>query len=67
MKQPPTNICPLRALAPIGATSGGPASCIEDRCAWFRVDLDPEDGTCTGECAVERIAAALTGGKAVDA
>lgn len=34
MKELPTNICPLRAIAPIGATDG-PAVCIEERCAWW--------------------------------
>ena len=34
MRELPTNICPLRAIAPIGATSG-PAVCVEERCAWW--------------------------------
>ena len=31
MKQPPTNICPLFAIA----GSSGPAVCLYDRCAWW--------------------------------
>ena len=34
MKQPPTNICPLLAIASIG-TSSGPAECIMDSCTWW--------------------------------
>ena len=32
MKQPPSNICPLFAIAGVGSV---PAECIGDRCAWF--------------------------------
>lgn len=35
MRQPPTNICPMLAIAGIGSTSNGPAVCLMDRCAWF--------------------------------
>lgn len=34
MNQPPVNVCPLLAIAGIGS-GGGPAVCIEDRCAWW--------------------------------
>lgn len=47
MRQPPTNICPLRAIASIG-TSSGPAECIEDCCAWWSAAAD--------ECAVVALA-----------
>jgi len=33
MNQPPTNICPLLAIASIGRTEGGQPTCIEDHCA----------------------------------
>lgn len=34
MRELPTNICPLLAIASIGSTSG-PAVCVKDRCALF--------------------------------
>ena len=34
MKQPPTNICPLLAIAGIGSFDS-PAVCIAERCAWW--------------------------------
>lgn len=51
MKQPPTNICPLLAIASIGSTSGGPSVCIEERCAWWSL------ADC--ECALLAIADAI--------
>ena len=42
MKQPPTNICPLLAIAGAGGTNN-PAVCIEGRCAWWDF--------CGSECA----------------
>ena len=34
MREPPTNICPLLAIAGAGGTNN-PAVCIEGRCAWW--------------------------------
>ncbi len=34
MREPPTNICPLLAIAGTG-TTGGPAVCLGERCAWW--------------------------------
>ena len=50
MKQPPTNICPLLAIASIGSTSGPPV-CVKDRCALFSL--------ADGECALLAIASAI--------
>ena len=41
MREPPTNICPLLAIASIGSTGYNPAACIQDRCAlWNYVGLE---------------------------
>lgn len=48
-------ICPVLAV-------GNPvhmAKCREDGCALFHLDVDPEDGTATGMCAIARIADSL--------
>lgn len=37
MREPPTNICPLLAIASIGSSSG-PSVCIEERCALWNYD-----------------------------
>lgn len=47
MRQPPTNICPMLAIAGIGSTSGS-AECIEDRCAWWNY--------AASECAIVSLA-----------
>jgi len=52
MKQPPTNICPLLAIASIG--SNGQPVCIKDRCALFSL--------ADGECALLAIADAIRDG-----
>lgn len=53
MRQPPTNICPMLAIAGIDSTSDGPAVCLMDRCAWW----DYADS----ECAIVSLAAKLEG------
>ena len=58
MRQMPTNFCPLRAIAAIGSSSG-PALCIEDRCAWFHIQVDTEYEEADGMCCMIRIAEAL--------
>lgn len=50
MREPPTNICPLLAIASIGSTSG-PSVCVKDRCALFSL--------ADGECALLAIADAI--------
>lgn len=50
MREPPTNICPLLAIASIGSTYG-PSVCIEERCAFWSY------GDC--ECAVHTIVDAI--------
>lgn len=35
MREPPTNICPLMAIAGIGNTSAAPPICLGSRCAWW--------------------------------
>ncbi len=35
MREPPTNICPLMAIADIGNTSAAPPVCLGSRCAWW--------------------------------
>lgn len=53
MRELPTNVCPLLAIASIG-TSSGSAICIEERCAfWSCGDL---------ECAIHAIADAIREG-----
>ncbi|MDE7261140.1 MAG: hypothetical protein K2N78_03630 [Oscillospiraceae bacterium] len=57
MRQPPTNICPLLAIAGIGGNNG-PAVCLEDCCAWW----DHLAGSCciaAGAGALQDIAASL--------
>ena len=49
------NICPLLSVGPEPSF----APCQEDRCAWFHIEVDPEDGTADGTCALESIANAL--------
>lgn len=51
MREPPTNICPILAIAGICSTSYGPAVCLEDRCALW--------GYSASECAVVGIAESL--------
>lgn len=35
MREPPTNICPLMAIAGIGNTSAPAPVCLGNRCAWW--------------------------------
>lgn len=35
MREPPTNICPLMAIANIGNTSAATPVCLGTRCAWW--------------------------------
>lgn len=49
MREPPTNICPLLAIAGTG-TTGGPAVCLGERCAWAY----------DGDCAITVIAQSLS-------
>ena len=35
MREPPTNICPLMAIANIGNTSAAAPVCLGTRCAWW--------------------------------
>lgn len=48
-------ICPLLSVG----RSGDPAPCVEDRCAWFHVEVDPADGAAEGACVLASIASAL--------
>ena len=47
MRQPPTNICPMFAIA----GTSGPAECITDSCAWW--------DCAASECAIVSLAAEL--------
>lgn len=51
MNQPPTNICPLLAIA---NARGGPSACIEECCAFWNFG--------DGECVVHTIADAIREG-----
>lgn len=51
MREPPTNICPLVAIAGIGSTSATPPVCLGSRCAWWDF--------CGNECALVSAAVAL--------
>lgn len=55
MRAPPRKICPLMEIANIGRDVP-PTPCLEDRCAWFHLEFDPEDGTADGRCVMLRIA-----------
>lgn len=35
MREPPTNICPLMAIANIGRTGTAAPVCLGSRCAWW--------------------------------
>lgn len=35
MRKPPTNICPLMAIAGIGSSSTAAPVCLGPRCAWW--------------------------------
>ena len=59
MKRQPTNICPLLVISGIGSSDRPPAVCLECRCAWFHLDVESEDGTATGMCAIASIANSL--------
>lgn len=59
MRQPPTNICPLLAIAGIGSTSGGPAVCLMDRCALWNCSANECAVVCIAE-SIATIAAELT-------
>ena len=56
MRQPPTNICPLMAIADTRASSG-PSVCIMDRCAWW----DCYANECAAVSAAESLAAIAAG------
>ncbi len=47
MRQPPTNICPLLAIANAARCDTHAATCLEERCAWW--------SCVAGECAITSI------------
>lgn len=58
MHQPPTNICPLFAIASIGTHGVGQPVCIENRCALWHGEYVTKDIS-FGSCALVSIAEAL--------
>lgn len=58
MREPPTNICPLLAIANRG-TSSGPAVCLKERCAFWHTELDPMTKETIGKCALISISDSL--------